>query len=230
MKNKKMHPIRFLFYLTAAICLGRFLIQLPTTIKLLLLLIVGIGPGRSLFIETFDLCKSLFQPVKAGAVKVWGWIKSASSGYDKAARIVSKIWGMSDEEFEEKFGASEDRTAKPSAPAPLLFLPASICMQAINNEQAAEKAAAWWNDEDETGSGEEKLAELISSIVTEDPTKSTCLLNEYRDELRLPVEAPVLSALIEILKENGIAADLTADEELIISWGQTMDGLEAGQY
>ena len=69
--------------------------------------------------------------------------------------------------------------------------------------------------------------ELLSCIANEDPSIHTCLLNDH-EELRLPTEALVLSKLIEIFRENGIAADFTADEQVIVSWGQDSNGVEVG--
>lgn len=223
----------FLWRSVGAILLIRIFSGLPTFLKMLFLLIAGFGPCRRLFLESFQLFKMLMRPLlrslwMAGRAIKKEW-RNASAGYTRFSHI---MWDMSNEEFDKKFGAgTQEDSGEPESPPAQnhSFVPETLCVQPISEGKAEQLANAWWSGTDGGEAGEERLAELLSSISSKDPTKHTCLLNEY-EELRLPAEVPVLSALIAILNENGIAADLTEDEQLIVSWGQTLDGLEAGQY
>lgn len=233
-KNTKTY--QFLIGVALLFCLMRFFAALPAFIKVSLLLFVGVGPCRNLFIKSFRLCKELAQPFLKSLLVVVSsgkeMVYKASAGYKRAANIMSAVQKMNDEEFEEKFGAfirNDPAAPESSSPYAHSFVPESLCVRPVSEEEAVQIATAWWSEENEYGTGEDRLAELLSSIANKNPTKHTCLLNEY-EELRLPVEVPVLSALIAILEENGIAADLTEDGQLIVSWGQSMDGLEAGQH
>ena len=219
----------------------RLIIPLPNLVKIPLLLIAALGPLRSFFRADWNMAKSMMLPVVRWAKGIWLQGKTQASDFDhrmsRFASIFSHIWEMDDEEFREKFhqaAPDANANAKESAPKaqqpspqPMIFLPSSVCKRPLTPEEAQKQADAWWNTEDEDGnSGADRLAELIDSV-SEDPTIHTCLLNEHK-ELRLPAEALVLKKLIEIFQKNGLAADFTADEEVIISWGQDTDGKEAG--
>ena len=211
-------------------------IKVPTFLKYVLLLIAAVGPGWPYFKNSFNIAKALVLPLVNEVKSLCHIIKAKTADWTKRAdrmtAFISRIWKMDDKEFESVFS---DLEKKKKAPSPqeqeqptILFLPESLCKQILDPDEAMNRAQAWWTQEDVDGcTGEMRLAELLANIASEDPTIHTCLLNDY-EELRLPTEAPVLLALTHIFRENGIAADCTPDDQVVVSWGQDTNGLEAG--
>ncbi len=152
-------------------------------------------------------------------------------------KVSKALASMSDEDFERQL-----QTAQKNAPsasgneqqkAPPSFVPRHLCVspQPVCPPQpkkpAREAALEWWGNAAEDGTtGMERISELISRIAFDDPSKHTCVLNDY-EEVRLPRDSEVLIALVGIMKENGLEADFNDDELLTIFWAQYEDGLEA---
>ena len=124
---------------------------------------------------------------------------------------------------DEPQGVSQDKTQNQKQ-----FIPIELQEKPMTQEEADRRARQWWSvSTADKPSGEEQVAEVLSEISCCDPSIHSCNLNEYKS-LKLPTEAMVLNSLRNILREEGIAADLTPDNELLVSWGQDQDGLEVG--
>lgn len=204
-------------------------IKIPTFLKYVLLLIVAVGPCRPYFRNSFNIAKALMLLLINEVTSLWRFIKVKTADWAKrAGRIIafiSRVWKMDDKDLESAFLDTEKQEQEQPA---ILFVPDSLCQQTLDPDEAMNRAQVWWSEEDVDGyTGEMRLAELLANIASEDPTIHTCLLNDY-EELRLPTEAPVLLALTHIFRENGIAADCTPDDQVVVSWGQDTNGLEAG--
>lgn len=211
-------------------------IKIPTFLKYVLLLIAAVGPCRPYFRNSFNITQALMLLLINEVTSLWRFIKVKTADWakraDRMTAFISRIWKMDDKEFESVFSDLEKKKKSPSPQEQeqptILFLPDSLCQQTLDPDEAMNRAQAWWTQEDVDGcTGEMRLAELLANIASEDPTIHTCLLNDY-EELRLPTEAPVLLALTHIFRENGIAADCTPDDQVVVSWGQDTNGLEAG--
>lgn len=214
--------LRMILLITAI----RFFSAFPTPIKLVLLIILILGPGRSslkFFLAFSAGCFFLFRQ----------WLKEKFGELrETAASVADRV--SHDAEVAANFlktdsqGSPKSSHQTPSevSPAPLEFIPKSLQKRSLSDEDARQQAESWWNDADENGeTGEMRLTDLIANICSEDPSIHTALISG-KSELRLPTEALVISYLIEIFRKNGIAADHTPDDELIISWGQSEDGAE----
>lgn len=204
----------------------RFFAAFPTPDKLILLIVLILGPGRSSlkFFLTFSVgCAFLF-------IK---WLKETLEELrETAALAADKV--SHDAEVAANFLKTDSQNLKKSSPqtsskappTPMQFIPESLQKKSLSDEDARQLAEKWWSSADENGeTGEMRLTDLIANICSEDPSIHTALISGEK-ELRLPTEALAISYLIEIFRKNGIAADLTPDDELVISWGQSEDGAE----
>lgn len=209
-----------------------------TVFKLILLAILILGPGRSSLKEFRELTARCTPHFVKGAKAIFTSLRKKAaamfSNLSHSAQIAADFLQVddqiTDEESETPSGdSSEDSSESPSgntAPAHEGFIPKAFCKRILTDEDARKLATSWWCDADENGdTGETRLMNLISTICSEDPSIHTALISGEK-ELRLPTEALAISHLIEIFKENGIAADLTPDDEVIISWGQDENGAE----
>lgn len=229
--NQKSKPFGsgLLVGVLLAIVACRIAVALPTVVLVFLLIFAAVGPCRVYFKNAVSFAKAMLQAPILGLMALWDRVSDRIGRFFK---IGAQIWNMDSREFEEKFSGSSDEPS-PDAPhneAPAMqFIPEQLCKRELSPEEAQSQAEAWWNskDEEDGSTGESRLMDLLSCIANEDPSIHTCLLNDH-EELRLPTEALVLSKLIEIFRENGIAADFTADEQVIVSWGQDSNGVEVG--
>jgi hypothetical protein len=162
----------------------------------------------------------------------------------RAARRLKTILKMSDDEFEDKFGATEEPqtahtqsaqqeetpdTAEAATQKVAPFMPPYACTQTMTQEKAMQLATAWWEDPGTDGlTGMQRIEELIQKINMERSTVRTAILTEYADSLCLPKEKEVLTQLIEVAKSNGLGAEMNEDGDVIILWGQDDSGREAG--
>lgn len=180
--------------------------------------------------------------------RAWASLKKhryiASAG--KAADRLKTIINMSDSEFEEKFGpkdiphtfqaepvpqAETSEGAEASRPKTEPFMPSYACKQTVPIEEAMRLAIAWWEQPDSDNmTGAQRIEDLIQQINVDRSTTRTAILNEYADSLLLPKDEAVLMQLVEVAKVNGLGAELSADGDLIIQWGQDDSGREAGDY
>jgi hypothetical protein len=176
------------------------------------------------------------------------YFPSGSKTVSRVARASKSLITMSDEEFESLFKTARhdmgpcEENRQPGKPPPRPatgrqqpYVPQHYCVpsQQIRpskpNKTPREAALEWWgNETDGSNTGMERISELISRISLDDPSKHTCVLNEY-EEIQLPKDSDVLMALVGIMKENGLEADFNDDKLLTIFWAQYEDGLEAAQ-
>ena len=109
------------------------------------------------------------------------------------------------------------------------FIPSDLVEKPLSQEEADQKAQEWWDSQAIDGSsGEEKIYEILAEIANSNPSIHSCNLSDYK-ALKLPTSVSVLNSLLEILRKEGLAADLTPDNELLVSWGQDQTGVEIGQ-
>lgn len=214
--------LRMMLLITAI----RFISAFPTPVKLIFLIILILGPGRSSL--------KFFLVFSTGCVfLLLKWLKEAFGELrETAALAADKV--SHDAEVAANFLKTDSQNLKKSSPqtsskappTPMQFIPESLQKKSLSDEDARQLAEKWWSSADENGeTGEMRLTDLIANICSEDPSIHTALISGEK-ELRLPTEALAISYLIEIFRKNGIAADLTPDDELVISWGQSEDGAE----
>jgi len=215
-----------LFRMILAIIFFRFFAAQSTAIKLILLAILILGPGRS-SLKEFRTLTTRWAPLLAKGTKgiLTTLRKNAATAFSNLSRIT---WIAAD------FLRTDDQIPDVESECPSEntvsdcegFIPKALCKRSLTDEDARNLAKSWWFDADENGdTGETRLMNVISNICSEDPSIHTALISGEK-ELRLPTEALAISYLIEIFKENGIAADVTPDDEVIISWGQDENGAE----
>lgn len=187
-----------------------FILSLPTTVQAVVLTVIAIA---------------YLSPKVTSSRKQERSVEGNSvSRIGRAAKVLST---MSDEEFDSKFPGN---TAKQGdAQQYAVYIPNGLCAPILTKERALALATSWWEEGTDDGTtGMERLNEVLSEIAYENPTIHTCVLNEH-EILRLPQEHAVLEALVGIMKENGLEADLNADEQLTVFWNQYEDGKEAAQ-
>lgn len=176
--------------------LSRVGAALPLSVKVVILVIAGVGIYRPLFIKAFAFCKSLIlqllDSVKKAVTKVVRLFQEGKThvmrlvvGTKRISRLVSALFNMNQTSFESKLAAFMDSQKEPSTATtsqsnvirfPVSYIPRSMCRQEMSDEQAYQLALAWWRTQEENGTGEERLAELLADLADSDPTKHTCVL------------------------------------------------------
>jgi len=221
----KKHPIlKRVLLCIIVVTVWPLVMKLPTSIHIILLTAAVIG--------------YLYPAIVGLGSGTKNAVKGAKRAVTRFSRVAASLSNMSDEEFDARFPASNRKEFGPSSSEPAhssaqqqapSFIPSFLCKPIMNDEAAFAAALAWWESESEDGTtGMQRVDEVISEISYEDPSKHTCVLTDH-DEIRLPSEVQVLSALIKVMKANGLDADFNEDGTIIVHWNQYADGTEAAQ-
>lgn len=215
--KKKTHKLMKRVLLCIAIYAGFMLaIQLPGIVK-------AVFVTAGLVVYFYPRISAVILRLRSGSEKTITDTRRVVSRFSQVAATLSS---MSDEEFESHFPAVN--TNQVQAPANT-FVPTRLCKPVMTKEAAHATALAWWEEEGSDGmTGMQQISDLLAAIACNDPTKHTAVLNEH-DELGLPTGQLVLSELVNIMKANGIDADISADSDIIVFWNQYEDGTEAAQ-
>lgn len=215
-------------FLFVAIYVGfTFAVQLPAVVQSVIMTAGFVG-------YFYPKAAAAIQRLRSGGAKAVTGTRRAVSRF---SRVAATLTGMSDEEFDSRFPATESSRAQQESSAAQAhpqrsvnpFVPARFCKPVMTGEAAHAAALAWWEEEGaDKMTGMQRTGDLIAAIACDDPSKHTAVLNEH-DELALPTGQLVQAELVKIMKANGLDADINADSQIIVFWNQYEDGTEAAQ-